>query len=159
MVTIKKQIYQFLSFNLTGEMQAMLPTEQLSEILTIEPNQIVPIFDLPSPIMGVYNHRGEVLWIIDLAYFLDLEPLFSQPYRSPYSVLILHQGNKVIGLVIGQVGQLVLYSEAQIQSMPASHLPPKLSFCFKGEKRNPDGKKILVLDGEKIFELLSQSET
>ena len=54
---VKPTISQFLSFSLTAKLQAMLPTDDLGEIIKIDPRHIVPIFDLLPAIMGVYNHR------------------------------------------------------------------------------------------------------
>ena len=153
----QKQIDQCLSFQLTSQLQAMLPAEQLSEILTLAPSQIVPIFNMSRAIMGVFNRRGEVLWIVDLACFLELEPLYSQDYRHLYSVMVINTENKVAGLAVSQVGQLVMCNKLQIKPSSVQETMPKLSLCSNGEKRNPNGKPILVLDGAKILDLLSSN--
>ncbi len=154
----EKQICQYLSFHLTPGLQAMLPTEQLGEILRLEPRQIVPIFDVPPAVMGVGNRRGEVLWIVDLACLLGLEPLFNQDCSHLYSIIVLQKQNQVVGLAVNQVGQLVLCKASQIQPSQAENIPLKLAFCLKGEKRSLYKKTLLVLDGEKLLELLSRQE-
>jgi positive phototaxis protein PixI len=167
----KQQISQFLSFNLTSELQAMLPTAQLAEIASVDPSQIVPIFELPTAVMGVYNRRGEVLWIVDLAYLLDLEAIVFHNLRHYYNLLILQRDREQVGLAVRQVGQLILCPDSQILPLsnpeisdksPLPSIPPrasasKLSFCLRGEKRQPDGKRLWVLDGDKILDLLKNS--
>lgn len=153
-----KQICQYVSFHLTPELQAMLSTEQLGEILRLEPSQIVPIFDLPSAIVGVCNRRGEVLWIVDLACLVGLDPLFNQDCGHQYDIMILQKQNQVVGLAVSQVGQLVFCQASQIQPSQVDKIPPKLAFCLKGEKRSIYRKTLLVLDEEKILELLSRQE-
>ena len=154
----KSTISQFLSFFLTAEIQAMLPTEELGEIIKIDPTQIVPIFDLSPAVMGVYNHRGEVLWVVDLSSLLELEPLYKQNYYHSYNVLLINKDDKVIGLAIRQVGHLELCKTEQIRRHHLQELTPKLSFCLVGEKRIPGGQTIFTLDGDRIIQLLRKEE-
>lgn len=157
-MSAKPTISQFLSFFLTSDIQAMLLTEELGEIIKIDPSQIVPIFDLSPAIMGVYNHRGEVLWIVDLALLLELEPLYKQNYYQSYNVLLIKKQHKILGLAVRQVGHLVLSKKGQIRSSTKKEITSKLSFCLVGEKRNPQGQTILALDGERIVQLLNHEE-
>ncbi|VEP18053.1 Chemotaxis signal transduction protein [Hyella patelloides LEGE 07179] len=152
----KPTISQFLSFFLTADIQAMLPTEELGEIIKIDPSHIVPIFDLSPAVMGVYNHRGEVLWVVDLSSLLELEPLYKQNYYYSYNVLLISKNDKILGLAVRQVGHLVLCKTGQIRRNTLHELTPKLSFCLAGEKRTAQGQTILALDGDRIVELLTQ---
>ncbi|MDJ0681433.1 MAG: chemotaxis protein CheW [Xenococcaceae cyanobacterium MO_167.B52] len=153
-MSVKPNISQFLSFFLTSDVQAMLPTEELGEIIKIDPSQIVPVFDLSPAIMGVYNHRGEVLWVVDLALLLELEPLYKQNYYQSYNVLLINKQEKILGLAIRQVGHLVLCKKGQIRRITRQETTSKLSSCLVGEKRNTQGNTILALDGDKIVQLL-----
>ena len=153
-MSIKPTSSQFLSFFLTSDIQAMLPTEELGEIIKIDPSQIVPVFDLSPAIMGVYNHRGEVLWVVDLALLLELEPLYKQNYYQSYNVLLINKQDKILGLAIRQVGHLVLCKKGQIRHTTRQEITSKLSFCLVGEKRNTQGNTILALEGDKIVQLL-----
>ncbi|MDJ0898232.1 MAG: chemotaxis protein CheW [Xenococcus sp. MO_188.B8] len=153
----KPTISQFLSFSLTANLQAMLPTEDLGEIIKIDPSQIVPIFDLLPAIMGVYNHRGDVLWVVDLALLLELEPLYKQNYHNSYNVLLIKKQNKILGLAVCQVGHLVLCKKGQIRHSSKKELTSKLSLCLVGEKRNTQGNTILALDGDQIVQLLTEA--
>ena len=153
-MSAKPTISQFLSFFLTSDIQAMLPTEELGEIIKIDPSQIVPVFDLSPAIMGVYNHRGEVLWVVDLALLLELEPLYKQNYYQSYNVLLINKQDKILGLAIRQVGHLVLCKKGQIRRITRQEITGKLSCCLVGEKRNTQGNTILALDGDKIVQLL-----
>lgn len=65
---------QFLRFHLLPDTTVLLPIQQLTEVLTIPRSQIVPIFQMPTWVMGAYNWRGEVLWIVDLGYLVGLTP-------------------------------------------------------------------------------------
>lgn len=154
----KLSISQYLSFFLTAKIQAMLPTEDLGEIIKIDPSNIVPIFDLSSGVMGVYNHRGEVVWVVDLASLLDLEPLYKQNYYHSYNVLLINYQDKVLGLAIRQVGHLVLCKTGQIRRTLIPNLNPKVLSCLVGEKRTAQGQTIMALNCDRIVQLLSQEE-
>lgn len=148
--------HQFLSFHLTASLQALLPTAQLGEIVSLEANQIVPIFDLPEAVMGICNHRGEVLWIVDLAGLLGFETLFTQNCRQLYSVLVIHRQQSHVGVAVRQVGQLIRSPSAKIQPIQSlmADLSPKLAFCLRGLYQSTDQKTMLILDGEKVLDLL-----
>jgi len=57
---------QFLRFHLVPDTTALLPVRQMSEVLTVPIAQVVPIPHTPAWVMGVYNWRGEILWLVDL---------------------------------------------------------------------------------------------
>ena len=154
----KPTIFQFLSFSLTADTQAMLPTEELGEIIKVDPSHIVPIFDLAPAVMGVYNHRGEVLWIVDLSSLLNLEPLYKQNYYHSYNVLLINKNQKVFGLAVRQVGNLVLCKTGQIRRSILSELSSQLAFCLVGEKRHSQGENIFALSCDRIVQLLTQEQ-
>ena len=57
---------QFLTFSLgQDQQQALLPTSQLLEIVRVNLSQITPIAGIAPYVMGVYNWRGDVIWVID----------------------------------------------------------------------------------------------
>lgn len=153
-----QQIQQCLSFHLTSEHQAMLPTRELSEVLNLESTQIVPITDMPAAVMGICNYRGEALWLVDLAYLLGLTPLFAQNWRNlnQISIIVIREHSKSLGLAVYQVDQLSLLNSRELQPVLVSNYPQSIAFCLQGYNLSPDGKTRMVLDGKAIFYFLSQ---
>lgn len=148
----QEQAQQFLSFQLPPDAQALLPTDQLTEILSLAPSQIVPIPDIPLAVIGVCNWRGEVLWLVDLGLLLGFEPLYAQgAYHSDYRVIVIHSQGQIIGLVVNQVGQMVWCEPTQIQSPPVQ-VAPELTLCLRGCWLRPAGELFLVLDGKALIE-------
>ncbi|OLP16311.1 hypothetical protein BST81_22205 [Leptolyngbya sp. 'hensonii'] len=146
---------QFLSFRLLPNTQAMVSTEQLTEVLSLSLAQIVPIPDVPPQVMGVCNWRGEVLWLVDLGYLLGFTPLFSQGYRqSNYSAIVLRHQDATLGLVVDQVGQMLWCSPEQIQPLAPGQLAPALSHCAQGYWLDSQGIPFLILKGDAIVEQL-----
>lgn len=73
-----------------ADIELLLPVNQLVEILNVPIGQVVPIFHLPPWVPGVYNLRGEVLWMADLSHLLGLTPWYQQAnYGSNHTVVVL----------------------------------------------------------------------
>ena len=81
---------QYLKFGLYPDTKAMLPIEQITEILKIKLARIMPIPQMPAWIMGVYNWRGEILWTVDIAQMLGLSSgEWLQHQRSKQTIIVL----------------------------------------------------------------------
>jgi positive phototaxis protein PixI len=139
---------QFLSFSLPPDIQAMLPTENLTEILTLPASQMVPIAHVPPEVLGVCNWRGEVLWLVDLGALIGIEPY--NVYRQPVlnSIVVHHQGY-VLGLVVEQINEMLRYDSAAIHPILTS--PAQQSAYLKGCWFS-QGKTLWVLDCEALID-------
>ena len=150
---------QFLTFSLTPENQAMLPTAQVAEVLNLDPSQIVPIPDMPAGVMGVCNWRGQVLWLVDLAYILGLGAIFAQDlHYAKHPVLIIRHNNKFLGLAVNKIGNLMACDTSKIQPTPTIAMPQMqvLYLCLKGQIIDGEGKDMLILDGNVIIDFLGK---
>jgi positive phototaxis protein PixI len=148
---------QFLSFPLAIETQAMLPVGQLTEVLTLLVGQIVPIPDMPGWVLGVYNWRGEILWVIDLPQLLGLQSLHQQARRGSSAKVIVSQAQRPggrythLGLAVNAVDDIIWCNSGQIESPPASVVTPGLAPFLRGYHLGDDGEMRLVLDAAAIF--------
>ncbi|GBF83604.1 chemotaxis signal transduction protein [Aphanothece sacrum FPU3] len=79
----RSSLEQFLRFDLVPDTTLMLPVAQLTEVLTVPLGQIVPIPHMPPWVMGIYNWRGEILWMVDLGHLLGLNSLASTNPKPP----------------------------------------------------------------------------
>lgn len=140
----------------------MLPTHQMAEIFSLDPSLIVPIPDMPMGVMGVCNWRGQVLWLVDLAYLLGIGMLSDGNFdRSKYSILVIRSEHKFLGLAVNQVGGLLTCDRSQVQPTSLISQMQVLNSCIKGQIVNSDGKILLVLNGGIIIDFfgkLSQSK-
>ena len=149
---------QFLSFSLTPENKAILPTANLVEVFSVDPGLIVPIPDMPPGVMGACNWRGQVIWLVDLAYLLGLGAMFDRDLHYPkHSVLIVRRQGKILGLAVNEVGHLIRCDPDEFQPGPIALIPQMQVFnsCIKGQKIDPEGKSFLVLDVDAIAEFLA----
>lgn len=152
---------QFLRFTITSDTVVLLPVAQLTEVLTIPSAQRIPIPQMPAWVMGVYNWRGEVLWLVDLGHLLGLTPTDQQTnIISHYRAIAIHEGNEpnqnrsrnqMLGLVVNQVEDIETLNPDEIQSPPASAVSTSLAPFLRGYWVKDDGQMLIVLDAAAIF--------
>lgn len=153
---------QFLRFNLIPDTTVILPVAQLIEVLTIPIPQIIPIPQMPSWVMGVYNWRGEVLWIVDLGNLLGLTPVHQQALIiSNYRAIVIHDGKDkpnqtrsstpMLGLVVSQVEDIESVNPDEIQSPLASAVSASIAPFLRGYWLKNNGDLLIALDGAAIL--------
>ncbi len=159
----KRQIQeQFLRLHLVPDTTVMLPVAQLSEVLTIPLQQIIPIPHMPAWVMGVYNWRGEILWMVDLGHLLGLTPWHQQILTtSTYRAVVLRSAgdrspatkmrSQMLGLVVNQVEEIEWCNPEEIQSPPDSAVTPSLAPFLRGYWLKGNGELMITLDGEAIL--------
>lgn len=157
---------QYLRFYLEPNTTALLPIQQLTEVLTISVGQIVPIFNMPAWVMGVYNWRGEILWMVDLNHLVGLTPWYQQTSSAAnHTSVVLNirtknlkstaNKSKILGLVVNRVEDIEWCNHDLIQSPPSSTVTPELVPFLRGYWLKSNGEMLVVLDGEAIIAAMS----
>ncbi len=159
---------QFLRLKLTSNITALLPMQQLTEVLTIPIGQVVPMPNMPTWVMGIYNWRGDILWIADLSHFLGLVS-WNQPAASvvTYTTVVLDirassessksANDQMIGLIVSQTETVEWCNPNEVQSSIASSMNPALAQFLQGYWLNPDGEMLAVLDGNALLKGMANS--
>jgi positive phototaxis protein PixI len=162
---------QFLRFHLVPNTTAMLPVNQMTEVLTIPIAEIVPIPQMPAWVMGVYNWRGEILWMADLGHLVGLTPLYEQASSSSsYTAIVVRAtgrqqagsqniGGKMLGLLVNRVEDMESCNPDLIQSPPEAAVPPEFVPFLRGYWLKPNGEIIVVLDGNSVIAGMPQPDT
>jgi positive phototaxis protein PixI len=152
---IAPSLEQFLCFQLPSGVQGILPTQQLTEVLSISINQLVPIADVMPSVLGVCNWRGEVLWLVDLGQLVGLASLLnSDRHLEPLSVIIVHCRGQSLGLVVERVKDMIWVDLSQIQIVAAESFTPAITSCLRGQWTSSTGEVFHVLRGEPVFDFL-----
>ena len=139
---------KFLRFSLGSADSGLLPIEQISEVLSVNVADILPVPEMPSCVMGIYNWRGKMLWLIDLNHLVDYPSLSAQggELRSLMAMVIEING-QYLGLMVQQVIEIELHNAEQLQPADVGLFPPKLLPFVKGYLAGANGT---VLDPEAI---------
>jgi positive phototaxis protein PixI len=152
----------FLRFHLEPDTTAILPLPQLAEVFNIPISQIVPIAHMPSWIRGVYNWRGEILWIADLGHLVGLTPSYQQSNSAlTYTTVVLQSlsnhatsttvKHQLLGVIVNRLEDIEWCDLEQIQSPPPSTVHPGLLPFLRGYWWKSDDDVLAVLDGEAIM--------
>lgn len=137
----------------------MLPIEQITEVLKIQFNQIVPIPQMPAWVMGVYNWRGDILWMLDLGHLIGLDSWYQHQNRSNHTAIVLSPERKNqadydtgihLGLVVAGIEDLETCDISTIQSALGSKVTARLGDFLQGYWLTPEGEMILALDAKAI---------
>ena len=159
---------QFLRFRLEPHTPALLPIRQLTEVLTIPFGQIMAIPHMPNWVMGVYNWRGEILWMVDLGQLLGLTPWHQQTFSgSAYAAIVLRaeviaprnekSGSQSLGLVVNRVEDIEWCDPERIQTPPLTASANELTPFLRGHWVKSDGEMLDVLDGNAIFDRMPRA--
>ena len=138
---------KFIRFSLGSQDSGLLPVEQISEVLSIAVADILAVPEMPSCVLGIYNWRGKMLWLIDLANFAD-HPLLSQQGRGLESLraMVIQIEGQYMGLVVQYINDIE-WHDAELQPPLRGLFPPRLLPFVKGYLPGANG---IVLDTEAI---------
>lgn len=152
---------QFLQFALLPDTNLMISLSEIAAVLKIPLGQIVPIPEMATWVMGVYNWRGQVIWMIDLGQLLGFTPWYEQSVvASHHKAVVIHPSNQnirnsasgdLIGLVVSEVNDIELCDTNEIHSPPASAVTPELAPFLRGYWIKQNGEIIVTVDADAIF--------
>jgi positive phototaxis protein PixI len=133
--------------------------DRVTELINIPIDRVVPMPHLPPAVMGVYNWRGEILWIVDLATLLGVKTTRSSPrYRNLQPTIVLTSAptsedrqQKTIGLVVDEIAEIEWCDLDLIQSPRSNDVYPEFSKWARGLWVSAPGESFLVLDGQAII--------
>ena len=161
---------QFLRLYLDSDTGALLPITQLTEVLNVSCAQIMPIPHMYPWMMGVYNWRGQILWLVDLGNLVGITPLYQQALTSSnHTVVVLEvpgektdsTGNdrQTVGLVINRVGNIENCNPSLIKTVSPSAMSTKLETFLRGYWCKSDYEMLAVFRLNAIWEAISQAQT
>lgn len=136
----------YLKFQLDRQTSAILSMEYTQEFLVVPGERITPMPNMPQCVMGLVNRHNKVLWAVDLARMLDLQPLNNKAQQ--YHVVIIRVGQLPLGLVVQEVKGVARFTPDSIQSQIGFVTPglaPYLNGCVLQEK-----DILLLLNAEAI---------
>jgi positive phototaxis protein PixI len=97
---------QFLNITLADQLHAVLPTHQMVEVLSLNLEQITSIPDTPDMVIGVFNWRQQILWVIDLAQLLGQISVTDQAHNRPLDVIVVKHQTLKFGIVVLETGRI-----------------------------------------------------
>jgi positive phototaxis protein PixI len=123
---------RLLRFPLGYEETALLPLEQITEIIRVNVDEILPVPELPPSVLGICNWRGTMLWLIDLNHLLGYQSLAGQQKElATPMAMIVRDNDRTLGLVVQRVNDIELHELQQLQpAVPGLFSPQQLPFLL-----------------------------
>lgn len=140
---------RLLRFPLGVKDTALLPLEQIAEIIRVNVGEILPVPEMPTCVLGICNWRGEMLWLIDLNYLLGYPSLllpasaFAIAMVIQFSAQVGGDRKQPLGLVVHHVNDIELQDLQQLQPAAPGLFPPRLLPFILGSLPGDQG---MVLD-------------
>lgn len=150
----QKTTQPFLSFELETKQTALISLEQITEIVQIPLNQLCKIPQMHHSIVGIYNWRGEMLWIVDLEAMLLQSP---NSLSKPIALILKHQ-DKYLGVLVKKIISIDSLNTSSIQTPSANMFYPEIQPFLLGYFLNDDSQVSLILDAVSIVESSLWSE-
>jgi positive phototaxis protein PixI len=119
---------QLLRFPL-GQDSALLPLEQIAEIVQVNVPEILPVPETSNCVWGVCNWKGQLLWVIDLGALVGYPPLLQEQLQQEsmvLAVMVIQLDNQLLGLAVQRVGEIELHDFHTLQRPTPGLFPPKL---------------------------------
>jgi purine-binding chemotaxis protein CheW len=112
MNAIVGSIREFLAFKLGAE-EYGIDILRVQEIRSFE--QPTRIANAPAHVLGVVNLRGTIVPIVDMRVRFNLE---QTAYDAFTVVIVLHIGQRVVGMVVDGVSDVIMLSAEQLRPVP-----------------------------------------
>jgi positive phototaxis protein PixI len=112
--------------------------------------------------MGVYNWRGEILWMVDLGHLLGFTPWHQEANSaSSYTAVVIqarsnqetstNTNSQMLGVVVNRVEDIEWCNPDWIQSPPSSSITPELVPFLRGYWLKSNTEILVILDGKAII--------
>jgi positive phototaxis protein PixI len=137
----------FLRFQLDSQTCAVVPMLQTQEAIVLPAGRVSVIPNLPSSVLGLFNRRSSLLWLVDLPQILGLEPI--DRHTHSYDVVLLKVGQTPLAVAVRSIQGVVRFAHEQIES-PMGSFNPAFTPYLRGWMLQ-EQELVLVLDPEAII--------
>jgi positive phototaxis protein PixI len=171
---------QYLKFLLQPGLMAVIEIECVTELIDLPLDRVVPMPHLPPAVKGIYNWRGEILWIVDLGMLLGVgsdrppryrrvqptiiigcaddrsvgssSPSYGSARYLPATATMERRQVKTIGVLVDEIVDIEWCQIELIRSVLPDRLHPELGTGVLGMWESTQGENFLVLDGRAILD-------
>ena len=144
---------KFLSFSLGVRDTAVIPLEQITEVVQIPLTEICGVPQMPNCVVGIYNWRGEMLWLVDLEEMLGYPPLLqgSNVLSKMMALVVEHEG-KYLGILIRQLIDIDWLDTQQMKQPSGEVFYPEMIPFLQGYFINDSEQMIFNLDASAMLQ-------
>jgi positive phototaxis protein PixI len=147
---------RFLGFSIQPDTYALLSLSTLQGAIELPVNEILPVPQMASYLLGIVNWRGKSTWVADLAQFMGGE-YYSQrcPQAVKATVLMVQIGTTTIGLVVDRTISVTTYDPATAIPIDDIFFAAKMRRFLSGYFLDPTDCTWLLIDLPLIFQAMN----
>lgn len=139
----QEELNRYVTFSLGGEVYG-IAINKVKEIIGV--TDITPVPRLPNFFLGVINVRGKIISVMELRKKLNIV----DDKTPSKSIIILEVNNMTLGIVIGNINEVVTFQQDHLQSK--AEVKSKLCHDHIAAVARPPNKKLItILDVDRIF--------
>ncbi len=138
---------RFLQFSL-GKYELLFPLANLQEIFSVNLTQVTLVPGLDSYVMGIYNWRGSLAWLIDLQELLTTEPT---NFKENCLCLLTPLKGQYLGMVIDRVAGIRNFFTDELQSVTVEMIDPIGTNFIQGYFLDEQNQPLFLLDPQGII--------
>ncbi|MEA5515792.1 chemotaxis protein CheW [Nodularia sp. UHCC 0506] len=144
---------KFLSLNLGTRDTAVISLQQITEVFQVSLADICGVPQMPSCVLGIYNWRGEMLWLVDLEEMLGYPPVLQEAnLLSNMMAIVLEREGKHLGLLVRSLMDIEWLDSNQIKPPSAELFYPAMLPFLQGYLINSAEEMVLSLDATAIIQ-------
>ncbi|MBU7585632.1 MAG: purine-binding chemotaxis protein CheW [Nostoc sp. TH1S01] len=142
---------KFLGFTLGSNDKAVISLQHITEVLQVSLVDICGVPQMPSYVLGIYNWRGEMLWLVDLEEMLGYPSILpGANFLSKMMAVILEVDGKNLGLLVRSLMDIEWLEPEQIKLPSADFFSPKVAAFLQGYFINALEEMVFNLDAAAI---------
>ena len=123
--------FRFLRLYFNASETALLSLSAIQQVLNIPVPEILPVPHMPDCVLGSYNWRGEMLWLVDLAQQLGCSSRLNLHHLDTTIAIAIESDRQFLGIVVPRLGDVEVHDRQQLQP-PTTAFPAKLKSFMSG---------------------------
>lgn len=140
---------KFLRFQLGEEGIALLPLNVIKQVMQVSVAEILTVPQMPSCVLGIYNWRGEMLWMVDIGKFMGFPNLATSGVDNLMAIAIQIQ-EQYLGIVVSQINDIETHDLDRINMPSLGLFSPEILPYLQGYLIGENKEVLMVLNGEAI---------
>lgn len=144
---------EMLRIHLNAKDTALLPVEHIKAVLKLTVTDILPVPYPSEIVLGIYNWRGEMLWLVDLNRLLGFSGALT-PYATQVHAIALQVEQQLLAVVVSGIHDLERHDCNALQPPSPGLFAPSLQPFVQGYLISADS---IILDIPGILQTFAQS--
>lgn len=141
---------KYLRFILGDRLITLLPLDNIREVVKISPQKVLAVPHSPDWLLGIYDWRGELIWLADLNRLLG----FSRADLPSGGMMIsLQIQQKTLGFFIPQVEEIEQHATDKLQEPVPGLVPSHLLPYVRGYINSTNS---IILAPDRLMERIQQ---